>query len=153
MTTTMKKIFGLMLMFIFSTTAVMAQVEQEEITDTELSQFADTFQQMRMMNQDVQMKMSEVVSNEEMEIKRFNEIHQASLDPAVEVEVTDEEKEKYDNIVSEIEKMQVDFQSKMEETISDSGLTVERYQEIATQLQTDAALQERLREELTAEDQ
>ena len=45
--------------------------------------------------------------------------------------------------------MQVSFEGDMEELIKDSGLNVERYQEIATSLQTDPQLQERLKEELT----
>lgn len=98
------------------------------------------------------MGMGKIVSNENMDIKRFNEIHKASLDPAVEVEVSEEEKEKYEQIVSEIEKIQIDFQGKIEKTIEESGLSVDRYQQIATQLQTDPKLQERLKEELLGDD-
>ena len=151
MITKMKKTFGVLLLFVFSTTALMAQVEQKKVTDAELSKFAVTFQKMRMLNQEVQTKMSEVVSAEEMEIKRFNEIHKAELDPAIEVKASAEEKEKYQEIVTQIEAMQVKFQSQIEETIKQSGLTVERYQEIATRLQTDPELQERLKEELTGD--
>lgn len=149
MNTTMKKMFGPLLLFIFTTTAVTAQVGQKKVTKEELSKFGQTFQKIRMMNQQVQMNMAQVVSNEEMDIKRFNEIHKASLDPAVEVETSGEEKEKYDEIVTQIEEIQLDFQSKIEETIKENGLTVERYQDIATRLQTDPELQERLKEELT----
>lgn len=149
MNTTMKKMFGPLLLFIFTTTAVTAQVGQKKVTDEELSKFGQTFQKIRMMNQQVQMNMAQVVSNEEMDIKRFNEIHKASLDPAVEVEISGEEKEKYDEIVTQIEEIQLAFQSKIEETIKENGLTVERYQDIATRLQTDPELQERLKEELT----
>lgn len=152
MTFKMQKFFGVLLFVVFSTTAGMAQVEQREVTDDELSKFADTFQKMRMMNQEAQVKMTEVVTDEDMEIKRFNEIHQATLDPAVEVTVTEEEQEKYDNIVSEIEEMQVEFQEKMEETIRDGGLTVQRYQEIVTDLERDPELQERLRAEFNNDD-
>lgn len=149
MNTTIKKMFGPLLLFIFTTTAVTAQVGQKKVTKEELSKFGQTFQKIRMMNQQVQMNMAQVVSNEEMDIKRFNEIHKASLDPAVEVEISGEEKEKYDEIVTQIEEIQLDFQSKIEETIKENGLTVERYQDIATRLQTDPELQERLKEELT----
>lgn len=149
MNTTIKKMFGPLLLFIFTTTAVTAQVGQKKVTKEELSKFGQTFQKIRMMNQQVQMNMAQVVSNEEMDIKRFNEIHKASLDPAVEVEISGEEKEKYDEIVTQIEEIQLAFQSKIEETIKENGLTVERYQDIATRLQTDPELQERLKEELT----
>lgn len=127
-------------------TAPATQAVQTEVSEDELTRFAGTFQQMRMMNQEVQVKMTQVISEEEMEIKRFNEIHMATLDPSVEVEVTEKEQEKYSEIVSEVEKIQLDFQEDMEEIIQESGLTVERYQEIATQLETDPELQQRLKD-------
>lgn len=142
MTFRTKKFAGFLMFFIFSASALMAQ---QKVTDAELDKFADVFQQMRMMNQEVQQKMTQVVEAEEMQIQRFNEIHKANLDPAVEVEATDEEEKQYEEIVSEIEKVQMSFQKKMENLITESGLSIERYQEIATRLQTDAKLQERLK--------
>ena len=142
-----KKIAGLFLFLVFSTTALMAQVEQTKISEAELSQFADTFQKMRMMNQEAQMQMSEAITAEDLEIKRFNEIHQAKMDPAVDVDATEEEQKKYEEAISEIEGMQADFQKKMEDLIKQGGLSVEKYQQIATRLQSDAELQERLRAE------
>ncbi|GAB2774427.1 hypothetical protein GCM10010465_20910 [Actinomadura fibrosa] len=124
----------------------MAQ-EGQKVTDAELTKFAQTFQQMRMTNQEAQLKMQEVIKSEDLEIKRFNEIHKATLDPDTEVDATAEEQEKYEDVISEIEKMQVSFQQKMEDMITSNGLTIERYQQIATRLQQDAALQERLKEE------
>ena len=145
MTFRTKKFAGFLMFFIFSATALMAQGTQSEVTDAELEKFATVFQQMRMMNQEVQQKMTQVVEEEDMQIQRFNEIHKANLDPAVEVDATEEEQENYETIVSEIEGIQVDFQKKMEGLITDSGLSIERYQQIATKLQTDAKLQERLK--------
>lgn len=140
-----KKIAGLFLFLVFSTTALMAQVEQTKISEAELSKFAETFQKMRMMNQEAQMQMSEAITEEDLEIKRFNEIHKAKMDPAVEVDATAEEQKKYEEAISEIEGMQADFQKQMEDLIKQGGLTVEKYQQIATRLQSDAELQERLR--------
>ena len=148
MNLTRKKIAGMLLMLFISTTAVMAQTEQKSVSDEEISKFAVTFQKMRMMNQEVQKQLSEIITKEGMEIPRFNEIHKASLDPAVTVETTDEEQKKYEKVIGELEKMQVSFQQQMEEMITDGGLTPERYQQIAAQLQTDPELQERLRAEL-----
>ena len=147
MTIRTKKIAGLLLFLIFSTTAVMAQAEQKEVTDAELSKFATTFQKMRMMNQKAQQQMTAVIEDEGIEIKRFNEIHQATMDPAVEVDASKEEQEKYEVIIAEIERLQPGFQKKMQELIAESGLSMERYEQIATKLQTDPQLQERLRNE------
>lgn len=142
---TTKKFAGFLLFFVFTATSLFAQADQGKVTDAELNKFATVFQQMRMMNQEVQQKMAQTVAEEEMEIQRFNEIHTAQLDPAKEVKTSEEEQEKYEEIVSEIEEVQLDFQEKMENAIQQSGLSVERYQQIATRLQTDAELQERLR--------
>ena len=148
MNLTRKKIAGVLLMLFMSTTAVMAQTEQKAVSDEELSKFAITFQKMRMMNQEVMQQLSDAVTEQGMEVQRFNEIHQAKMDPAKTIEITDEEQEKYDKIIVELDKMQASFSTQMEEMISDAGLTRERYEEIATRLQTDTELQERLKAEL-----
>lgn len=93
--------------------------------------------------------MAQVIEDENLDIQRFNKIHKAELDPAVASDATEEEKKKYDKVIVKIEEMQTSFQEQMEDVIEDSGLTIERYQEIATNLQTNPQLQERLKEELT----
>lgn len=148
MTFRTKKLAGFLLFFVFSTLTLFAQADQTKVSDAELTKFASVFQQMRMMNQQVQQKMAKAVADEEMEIQRFNEIHQANLNPDMEVKASEEEKETYQEIVEEIEKMQVGFQQQMQEIIEDSGLSMEKYQMIATRLQTDAQLQERLKNTL-----
>ena len=125
----------------------MAQADHTTVSDEEMSKFAVTFQKMRMMNQEMQMKMAEVVSNNGMEVARFNEIHTARIDPNAEVETTDREDEQYEKILTRIEASSVEFQQKMETTVRDGGLSLQRYEQIATQLESDPALQERLRAE------
>lgn len=153
MSFTTKGITGVLIFFLSLSTNSFAQttpiqqsaVQQAEVSDAELEKFAQAFQRIRMINQEAQQQMTQVVQDEGMDIQRFNEIFQASMDPAVNVEITAEEKEQYSNISSEIEAMQGSFQSRMEEVITAQDLTVQRYEQIATQLQTDPQLQERLR--------
>lgn len=134
-----------LVLFLVLSLPVVAQGQKDAVSDAELQKFADAFQKMRMINQEVQRKMTEVVEAEEMQIQRFNEIHKATIDPALEPDLTEEEQKMYDSIISELEKAQKDFQKRMEALIKDSGLSLERYQQIARQLQTDAKLQQRLR--------
>ncbi|HET8854366.1 MAG TPA: DUF4168 domain-containing protein [Salinimicrobium sp.] len=145
---TRMKIAGVLLFLIFSTTVKGAQTGQEAISDEEISKFAITFQKMRVMNQKMQKEMTGVISEKNMEIARFNKIHKANLDPSVDVEITEEEQEKYEKIVSQLDEMQLSYRKKMEETITASGLTPQRYQQISKRLQTDKELQERLKAEL-----
>lgn len=141
------KLVALLLFVALGSTSLMAQADQTTVSDEEMSKFAVTFQKMRMMNQEMQMKMAEVVSNNGMEVARFNEIHTARIDPNAEVETTDQEDEQYEKILTRIEASSVEFQQKMETTVRDGGLSLQRYEQIATQLESDPALQERLRAE------
>lgn len=149
-----KRVVGfLFFLSVMSTAVVFAQnpqipqqqQEQIEVSDEELSEFAKAFQGIRMINQEAQQEMAKVVQEGGMEIKRFNEIHEATLNPAVEVEATEEEKEQHKKIAAGIEGLHENYQGKMEEVIEETDMTVERYQQIATSLQTDPELQERLR--------
>lgn len=141
------KLVALMLFLAIGSTTLMAQVEQTTVSDEEISKFAVTFQKMRMINQQMQMEMTEVVSNEGMEVARFNEIHTAKMNPEAEIETTDNEEEQYQKIITEIEASSQQFQKKMENTVRDGGLSLARYEQIVNQLDSDPALQERLRAE------
>ncbi len=149
----MKKFFSsLLFVFAIGTASVaaqsttMSQQEKIEVSDAELNEFAEVFQKMRMMNQEIQKEMMTVVQNEEFELQRFNEIHQAKMDPEKEIETTSEEDKKYDAVVTELETIQPEFQKKMQTVITESDLSMERYQQLAMALRSDAELQQRLQE-------
>jgi len=148
-----KKIAGLLFVFALITgSAAIAQTpampQQQkvdvDVSDAELSKFAKAYQGLRMMNQEVNQKMMKTVQDGGLEVQRFNEIHQASQDPNKEVEASEEELEKHKTILAKIEGMQGDFQKKMETTIKDQGLTLERFEKLSMALQTDQELQTRL---------
>ena len=104
---------------------------------------------MRMINQEAQKDLSEIITKEGMEIARFNTIHQAQMNPQAEADLTKEEEKQYDAIIKALNEMQLEFRKEMESMITESGLSVKRYEEIANQLQQDAQLQERVKQELT----
>lgn len=142
---------SLLLVFIMGTASMMAQTpampqpqEKIEVSDAELTQFAQVFQKMRMVNQEAQQKMVEAVEAENFELQRFNEIHQAKMDPKQEAEITEEEEKKYKLVVAELESMQPKFQKRMEDVIKESDLSMERYQQLAMALRADQELQQRL---------
>jgi len=150
----MKKFFSSLLFVVAVGTASVTaqsttmpqQQEKIEVSDAELSQFADVFQKMRMMNQEAQKEMMAVIQEEDLELQRFNEIRQAKMDPEKEVETTDVENKKYKAVVSELEEMQPELQKKMQEVIAGSDLSMERYQQLAMALRSDAELQQRLQQ-------
>ncbi len=140
------KIFSLLFFMMIGTSTLMAQ---SDVTDKEIEQFSVTFQKMRMINQEAQKDLSEIITKEGMEIARFNTIHQAQMNPQAEADLTKEEEKQYDAIIEALNEMQLEFRKEMESMISESGLSVKRYEEIANQLQQDAQLQERVKQELT----
>lgn len=149
-----RKIAGLMLMgALMSAPVVEAQVpmpqqqqqQKIEVGDDEMSKFATIFQAIRMENNKFQQEMMVMMEEEGMEVQRFNEIHEASVNSEVEVDASADEKEKHQRILGKIEEKQVAIQGDMEKLISDEGMTVERYQEIAMHLPADPDLQEQLR--------
>ena len=140
------KMFGLLFFMMLGTSTLLAQTD---VTDKEVEQFAVTFQKMRMINQEAQKELSEVITGEGMELARFNTIHQAQMNPETEADLTKEEEKKYDAIIKELNKKQTVFRQEIEEMIEESGLSMERYEQIGNQMQNDAALQERVRKELT----
>lgn len=152
-----KKIAGLLFAFallgsasVFAQTQQLPQQQQQtvdiDVSDEELSKFADAYQKIRMVNQQAQQEMAKKVEDSGFDIQRFNEIHQASLDPNTEVNATEDELTKHKEVVSEIEGMQGEFQKEMENAISEEGLDVARYEKIAMALQTDTELQQRLQQ-------
>lgn len=120
------------------------QQQKIDVSDAELSKFADIYQKMRMMNQKAQQKMIQVVQEEGMDVKRFNEVHLALTQGKKDVNVTDEEKETHKVVMDKLEGMQAGFQKQMEDIITGQGLSVERYQQLAMALRSDSELQQRL---------
>src|SRR5690606_8910588 len=150
-----KKIAGFVLsLALFGGTAAMAQStpfpEQEtqqtqqaqiEVSDDEFEKFATAFQHVRAITMGAQQEMADAVQEEGMEIKRFNEIHNAHLNPEVEVTATTEEKQKHKAILKEIETIQVNIQSAMEEKIQEHGQSLVRSVQMAMRMYTDHAIQ------------
>ncbi len=117
-----------------------------EVSDKELEQFADAAQQVQIINQEFQQRMINKLEENELDVQRFNEIQQAQQNPGQEINATSKEEMKnYNASTRELEKIQGQAQQKIQEKITESGLTVSRYEEIAMILQNNLELQEKLK--------
>ena len=128
----------------FTTSLFFAQ--NQDISDKELSQFADAFQQVRFINQSSQQDMIKALKDENISVERFNTINQAEQNPNKESDATDDELKKYKSAMKSVENIQVKSQKDLQAKIKESGLSIERYQQIATKIQSDQNLQQRLSE-------
>ncbi|UGU17787.1 DUF4168 domain-containing protein [Sinomicrobium kalidii] len=115
-----------------------------EVSDSELGKIATAFQGVQEINVQAQQKMMETVKDNGFEIDRFNELFKASQSQEKNLEASAEEKEKFGVVMSKMQEMQSGFQKEMEEVITKEGISLDRYQEVAVALQTDAELQKRL---------
>ena len=144
--------------FIFGTT-LFAQQQQppqqlppqqqqpsEPVSDAEVKQFASAFGEIQQINAKTQQKMVSTVENEGVEVERFNEIAQSQQDPSVDADASEEEMEIFNTVIQELQVVQNAAQQEMQQAVIDKGLTVERYQELMSQVQTDTNLQQRLQE-------
>jgi hypothetical protein len=153
----MKKIASLLIFLtVVGSMSAIAQTQpmppqqkvEVDVNDQELAKFAEAYQGLRMVNQQAQQKMVDVVESEGFDIQRFNEMYQTSMDPNKELEASAEEMDKYESTVQKIEGMQGEIQEQMEEVITDQGFTMERYEKLAMALQTNPEMQQRLQEML-----
>lgn len=138
--------------FIMLGTIAFAQVTEQsqiKVTDDELSKIATIFQGLQSINQEGQQEMAKAVEASGFEMDRFNEMYEASQSPDKEVKATTDEKEKYGAVMNDIQKIQTGLQKQMEGVITNEGLSMERYQQVATAFQTDQELQARLQAVLT----
>jgi len=155
-TRTIKKFTSLFLFFFAGIAMAFAQMPQQTIepadpasvTDTEMEQFAGIFAELQVMNQQIQQEMVTAVQDEGIEVQRFNEIMNAQQDPNQEVDATQEELETFAAAGQAIQQIQQGAQQDMQKVITDSELSLPRYQSIMAALQNDAGLQQRLQEEI-----
>ncbi|MDX1364196.1 DUF4168 domain-containing protein [Arenibacter latericius] len=114
------------------------------VSDAELTRFATAYQKLQIQQQVTQQTMMKAIEEEGIEVKRFSEIQQASMDPNKEVEATKEEMELHKKALSKIEKMQPELEKKINEEITSTGMTMEQFEALAKEIQQDRSLQERL---------
>jgi len=127
--------------------------EQVEVTDAELNKIASAFQGIQKVNMEAQQQVIKKVEESGFDANRFNELYQASASPEKTANASDEEKERFGKVMNEIQQMQAGFTEKIEEIISNEGMSIERYQTIAMALQSDTELQGRLRTMLAEQPQ
>ncbi len=120
--------------------------QENKITDAELNKWANAYQKVQMQNQEAQQQMMMMIQDEGMELQRFNEIQQASMNPNQKGDATEAEIKKHKSITDKIEKMRPALEKKATEAIESTGMSIERYQEIAAVIQQDQDLQQRLQQ-------
>lgn len=139
----LKKMSVLFVSLSLASTSLWAQTDKK-VSDDELKQFVTVAQKAQAMNQESQQEMVKAVEDKGLDVQRFNEIRQAEQDPTKEVDANAEELKKYASANASIEKIYMGVQEKIEANVKKEGLSMTRYQEIATTVQSSPELQEKI---------
>lgn len=116
-------------------------------TDDELKGFANAVVQVISIQQQGQAQMISKIEEEDMTVQRFNEINmQAQEMPLEQIDMTEKEAESFVMLLGEIEQIQIDLEEVLISTIEDSGISLEKYEEIMTEYQQNPELQQRVQE-------
>lgn len=131
----------------FAQTAPQPQVQetQANVSDAELEKFGQAVKALQSAEQETQKKMIAVVEEQELNIEKFNEIHQAKMQKQ-EVNASKEDLKKHEKAVAKLDEMQPEIMKIMENIVTQNGLTMERFQQIASAMQTNQELQQRLQQ-------
>ena len=136
-----KKLF--LIMFVCGSIGLTAQ-EQKDVSDKELSQFADAYTEAQVQGQESQQKMIAIIKEEGLEVERFQEIQEAKTNPNKESNVTDAEKEKHEIVTTKLQKLQPEMQKNAIESIESTGISIKQFESLAAKIQVDKSLQQRL---------
>ena len=144
----MKKITFLLSIILLSSVSLIAQTDSKEVSDSELANFAEVFQEIQGISKESQDKMVKAIEDEGLDLQRYNAIGEAQRSGDEEVEVTEEEIEKLQAINSQLTKINSETSETIDKKLSANNLTFERYQEILQSIQQDEELKIKLRDKL-----
>lgn len=137
--------------FLFVFTLFAIDLVAQEVSDQELSQFANVIQDIQAINQSTQQEMVSIVQESGISVEAFNELIQAQQNPTQETAASEEDKEIFNSISGEIDKIRTGAEQAMREKIAENDFTVARYQELSALVQQDEDLQQKLQQFMQAQ--
>jgi hypothetical protein len=144
----MQKMTILLSIILLSSVSLIAQTSSKDVSDAELANFAEAYKKVQAISQESQQEMVKVVQDEGLDVQRFNTIMKSQQSNEQGIEVSDAELEKVKAINGQLKEIDTKTNKKLQKTISDSDLTVARYQEIMASLKNDQQLQMKLQQHL-----
>ncbi len=138
--------------FLFVAINANAQFDQQDVTpaslsDDEIIEFVDIYIKQSEIEQQAQMQMISAIEEEGLSLDRFQEIIQATQ-MGGEADATESELEKFQNCMAEITEIEQEMIGKVEEMIVAEGMTMERYEEIFTIINSDPETMQKVQEVL-----
>jgi len=126
----------------------MKSSQADSITDKELKKFAAVTNEMQKVRQQQQKQVQSILSEEDMGMRRFQQIMMSKRNPkmADSVQVTAEEQKTMKKIQPKLQKMQQKSRKQMMSAMQENGLKPQRFQAIMRAVQSDKAVMQRFQQ-------
>lgn len=118
------------------------QEVKEDFSKEELEQFVDANKVVADVQRSSEEKMVKAIEEEGLEVQQFNEILTTQQNPETETEVSDDDLNKFNKAVEKVMKVQQDMQTDLQKAIEESGMTVQKYDQILIAYQQSPKVQE-----------
>lgn len=132
-----------------------APATSDEVSDTEIDKVVAAIGEMEPIQVEIEEKIQVAVEEEGLTFERFQQIMMGMQNPqmANQMDITEEEEQTIQTLQPSLMQIQGEAQQKISEKIEESGLTMERYQQIVMGAQQDSALMERVQTKLEEADE
>lgn len=121
------------------------QQNGDEITDADLKKYVNISRAMQEMQQSSQQEMTKIVEDQGMKVQRYSEIAR-SKQSGNEVEMTDNEKGKFEAIQTKLQEYNANYQKKVQGVLEDNSMSQQKFMQIRQQLSQSQELQNRLKQ-------
>lgn len=131
----------------------LGQMNQEapdvDVSDEEAATFADAAMQAQQIQMQAQQKMVGVIKEEGLDIQTYQKIARSTRQGGQAPDsISENDMEKYQNATDSLKKMQSEIQEQVTNAIEETGMEMERFQNISRAAQQDTALQRQIQEQL-----
>lgn len=133
-----------LLFFVTMLGSLSLSAQEQKISDDELGQFADAYIKVQMQNQVAQQELITIIEDEGLKVERFGEIQEAEMDQNKKADATADEMKKHAKAIAKMEQIQPALEKKAVAEIESTGISIDRYKSLATAIQGEKELQERL---------
>ena len=121
-------------------------VAEVDISDEELHEFIDASMNAQQIQQESQQEMLAIADDEGIDVNTYNEIMQAQQmgQSTEELDVSDDDVRRYEAAQERIQEVEEGMENLFAQAIEESGMSMERFQEINMAVQQDPQLQQQL---------
>lgn len=153
-----KSVFAILTLL--STTLLVAQqpgqmnmtFEKPEISEAELEQFVEIMPSVNAIQMQYQQEMVAAVQENDIEVQRFNELARAQQNPNLTVEANETEMKAFNSAMAAVQAIQENLNKDVQSAISESEMSMARFQEIAMAVNSDQELQQKVQQMMQAEE-